>query len=174
MSNLFFDPWQCIYGRPGGHLFTKNAFAAVLHHQNSPEFYDEVRRTAKSHTRVILSIRVRDLWHFFVPQFKIELPTQLHEKHHLLFTLYHVSCDSNSKASTKKRDLVETQGSAPSPRPTLICVGASADWCPLPVGFAWLPLLKDGRVIMSENHVPVAANLPAGYLSGPESAGKVR
>lgn len=43
-------------------------------------------------------------------QYKIELPTQLHEKHHLLFTFYHVSCDSNSKASTKKRDLIETQG----------------------------------------------------------------
>lgn len=45
-----------------------------------------------------------------IPQFKIELPTQLHEKHHLLFTFYHVSCDSNSKGSTKKRDMVETQG----------------------------------------------------------------
>ena len=44
------------------------------------------------------------------PQFKIELPTQLHEKHHLLFTFHHVSCESNSKASTKKRDLVDTQG----------------------------------------------------------------
>lgn len=67
MCLTFVDPWQCIYGRPGGHLFTKNAFAAVLHHQNSPEFYDEVRRTAKSHTRVILSVRVCDLWHFFRP-----------------------------------------------------------------------------------------------------------
>lgn len=64
MCLTFVDPWQCIYGRPGGHLFTKNAFAAVLHHQNSPEFYDEVRRTAKSHTRVILSVRVCDVWHF--------------------------------------------------------------------------------------------------------------
>lgn len=34
---------QCIYGRPGGQLFTRNAFAAVLHHQQNPEFYDEVR-----------------------------------------------------------------------------------------------------------------------------------
>uniref|UniRef100_A0A4W6G3G6 Dedicator of cytokinesis 9 n=1 Tax=Lates calcarifer TaxID=8187 RepID=A0A4W6G3G6_LATCA len=114
---------KCIYGRPGGPLFTKNAFAAVLHHQHNPEFYDE---------------------------FKIELPTQLHEKHHLLFTFYHVSCDSNSKASTKKRDQVETQ-----------------------VGYAWLPLLKDGRVIMNESQIPVAANLPAGYLSCQEGAGKV-
>uniref|UniRef100_A0A8C3AD52 Dedicator of cytokinesis 9 n=1 Tax=Cyclopterus lumpus TaxID=8103 RepID=A0A8C3AD52_CYCLU len=113
---------KCIYGRPGGPLFTKNAFAAVLHHQHNPEFYDE---------------------------FKIELPTQLHEKHHLLFTFHHVSCDSNSKASTKKRDLVETQ-----------------------VGYAWLPLLKDGRVIMNESQIPVAANLPAGYLNCQEGAGK--
>lgn len=35
---------QCIYGRPGGPLFTKNVFAAVLHHQQNPEFYDEVLR----------------------------------------------------------------------------------------------------------------------------------
>lgn len=47
---------------------------------------------------------------YFIHQFKIELPTQLHEKHHLLFTFYHVSCDSNSKASTKRRELVETLG----------------------------------------------------------------
>uniref|UniRef100_A0A8D0CVJ5 Dedicator of cytokinesis 9 n=1 Tax=Sander lucioperca TaxID=283035 RepID=A0A8D0CVJ5_SANLU len=113
---------KCIYGRPGGPLLTKNAFAAVLHHQQTPEFYDE---------------------------FKIELPTQLHEKHHLLFTFHHVSCDSNSKASTKKRDLVETQ-----------------------VGYAWLPLLKDGRVTMNESQVPVAANLPAGYLNCQEGASK--
>uniref|UniRef100_A0A1A8GGU9 Dedicator of cytokinesis 9 n=1 Tax=Nothobranchius korthausae TaxID=1143690 RepID=A0A1A8GGU9_9TELE len=112
----------CIYGRPGGPLFTKTAFTSVLHHQQNPEFYDE---------------------------FKIELPTQLHEKHHLLFTFYHVSCESNSKASTKKRDMVETQ-----------------------VGYAWLPLLKDGRVIMNESHVPVASNLPTGYLSCQEGASK--
>ncbi|CAB1346948.1 unnamed protein product [Coregonus sp. 'balchen'] len=116
------DSLKCIYGRPGGPLFTKNASAAVLHHQHSPEFYDE---------------------------FKIELPTQLNEKHHLLFTFFHVSCDSNSKGSTKKRDVLETQ-----------------------VGYAWLPLLKDGRVIMNESHVPVAANLPAGYLSCQEGVSK--
>uniref|UniRef100_A0A7N6AAY9 Dedicator of cytokinesis 9 n=1 Tax=Anabas testudineus TaxID=64144 RepID=A0A7N6AAY9_ANATE len=113
---------KCIYGRPGGPLFTKKAFAAVLHHQHNPEFYDE---------------------------FKIELPTQLHEKHHLLFTFYHVSCDSNSKASTKRRELVETL-----------------------VGYAWLPLLKDGRVIMNDSQIPVTVNLPAGYLSSQEGAGK--
>lgn len=33
---------QCIYGHPGGPLFTKQTYAAVLHHQQNPEFYDEV------------------------------------------------------------------------------------------------------------------------------------
>ncbi|KAM8821681.1 dedicator of cytokinesis protein 9 isoform 4-T4 [Eudromia elegans] len=108
-------PLKCIYGRPGGPVFTRSAFAAVLHHHQNPEFYDEI---------------------------KIELPTQLHEKHHLLFTFYHVSCDNSSKGSTKKKDVVETQ-----------------------VGFSWLPLIKDGRVVTNEQHIPVSANLPSGYLS---------
>uniref|UniRef100_A0A673BJF3 Dedicator of cytokinesis 9b n=1 Tax=Sphaeramia orbicularis TaxID=375764 RepID=A0A673BJF3_9TELE len=114
------QPLKCIYRHPGGALFTKQAYAAVLHHQQNPEFYDEI---------------------------KIELPTQLHEKHHLLFTFYHVSCDSNSK----KKDVVET-----------------------PVGSAWLPLLRDGRVIMNEQQLPVAVNLPGGYLGSQDGVTKVR
>ncbi|XP_023820908.1 dedicator of cytokinesis protein 9 isoform X4 [Oryzias latipes] len=113
------QPLKCIYGRPGRPLFTKQAYAAVLHHQQNPEFYDEI---------------------------KIELPTQLHEKHHLLFTLYHVSCDGNSK----KKDLVET-----------------------PVGSAWLPLLRDGgRIIVNEQQLSVAAHLPPGYLSSQDGSNK--
>uniref|UniRef100_A0A674KJH0 Dedicator of cytokinesis 11 n=1 Tax=Terrapene triunguis TaxID=2587831 RepID=A0A674KJH0_9SAUR len=106
---------KCIYGKPGGPLLTANAYAVVLHHNQSPEFYDEI---------------------------KIELPIHLHQKHHLLFTFYHVSCEINTKASVKKQDSIET-----------------------PVGFAWLPLLKDGRIITFEQHLPVSANLPPGYLS---------
>ncbi|XP_047211342.1 dedicator of cytokinesis protein 9-like isoform X6 [Girardinichthys multiradiatus] len=113
------QPLKCIYGRPGGPLFTKQAYAAVLHHQQNPEFYDEI---------------------------KIELPTQLHEKHHLLFNFYHVSCENNSK----KKDAVET-----------------------PVGSAWLPLLRDGgRVIMNEQQLSVAANLPSGYLISQDGVNK--
>ncbi|XP_072267590.1 dedicator of cytokinesis protein 9 isoform X14 [Pyxicephalus adspersus] len=108
------QPLMCIYGRPGGPVFVKNALACVLHHQQNPEFYDEI---------------------------KIELPTQLNEKHHLLFTFYHVSCDTSSKGGTKKKDVIESQ-----------------------VGYAWLPLLKDGRVVTNEQNIPVSANLPAGYL----------
>ncbi|XP_042312819.1 dedicator of cytokinesis protein 9 isoform X5 [Sceloporus undulatus] len=111
-------PLKCIYGRPGGQIFAKQAFATVLHHHQNPEFYDEI---------------------------KIELPTQLHEKHHLLFTLYHVSCDSSSKGTTKKKDTVETL-----------------------VGYSWLQLLKDGRVVTNEQHIPVSVYLPSGYLNSQE------
>uniref|UniRef100_A0A8B9CML7 Dedicator of cytokinesis 11 n=1 Tax=Anser brachyrhynchus TaxID=132585 RepID=A0A8B9CML7_9AVES len=107
-------PLKCIYGKPGGHLLTANAYAAVLHHNQSPEFYDEI---------------------------KIELPIHLHQKHHLLFTFYHVSCEINTKATSKKQDTVETQ-----------------------VGYAWVPLLKDGRIVTLERHLPVSSNLPPGYL----------
>uniref|UniRef100_A0A2I3HYZ4 Dedicator of cytokinesis 11 n=1 Tax=Nomascus leucogenys TaxID=61853 RepID=A0A2I3HYZ4_NOMLE len=33
------------------------------------------------------------------------------------------------------------------------------------VGFAWVPLLKDGRIITFEQQLPVSANLPPGYLN---------
>ncbi|KAG1959352.1 dedicator of cytokinesis protein [Pimephales promelas] len=72
---------------------------------------------------------------------KIELPVHLHEKHHVLFTFYHISCEVGNKPTTKKREGVETL-----------------------VGFSWTPLLKDGRIQSSDLHLPVSANLPAGYM----------
>ncbi|XP_056298511.1 dedicator of cytokinesis protein 11 isoform X2 [Pseudoliparis swirei] len=105
---------KCIYGKPGDSLFTSAAYAAVLHHNQSPEFYDEV---------------------------KIELPVHVHEKHHILFTFYHISCESSSKAGGKRREGVESL-----------------------VGYSWMPLLKDGRMQSVELQLPVAATLPPGYL----------
>lgn len=34
---------QCIYGKPAGSVFTTNAYAVVSHHNQNPEFYDEVK-----------------------------------------------------------------------------------------------------------------------------------
>lgn len=34
---------QCIYGKPGGPVFTTTACSTVLHHSQSPDFYDEVK-----------------------------------------------------------------------------------------------------------------------------------
>ncbi|MEQ2211344.1 Dedicator of cytokinesis protein 11 [Xenoophorus captivus] len=36
-------PLKCIYGKPGDSLFASSTHAAVLHHNQSPEFYAEVR-----------------------------------------------------------------------------------------------------------------------------------
>ncbi|XP_056126721.1 dedicator of cytokinesis protein 10 isoform X2 [Rhinichthys klamathensis goyatoka] len=107
-------PLKCIYGKPGGPVFTTAACSTVLHHSQNPDFYDEV---------------------------KIELPTHLHEKHHLLFSFYHVTCDINAKTSSKKKEALET-----------------------PVGYAWLPLLKDGRISSQDFSIPVSCTLPGGYL----------
>jgi hypothetical protein len=49
---------------------------------------------------------------------KLRLPIHLHNKHHLLFKFYHISCEP----SKKKESGIET------------CVG-----------YAWLPLLHKGR-----------------------------
>ncbi|KAJ8280350.1 hypothetical protein GJAV_G00053510 [Gymnothorax javanicus] len=116
-------PLRCIYGKSGGPVFTTAACSAVLHHSQNPDFCDEV---------------------------KIELPTHLHDKHHLLFSFYHVTCDINAKTNAKKKEALET-----------------------PVGYAWLPLLKEGRLSSREYNIPVSCVLPQGYLLTKEpGAGK--
>uniref|UniRef100_A0A8C5MXC6 Dedicator of cytokinesis 10 n=1 Tax=Leptobrachium leishanense TaxID=445787 RepID=A0A8C5MXC6_9ANUR len=108
-------PLKCIYGKPGGHLFTTAAYTSILHHSQNPDFYDEV---------------------------KIELPTQLHEKHHILFSFHHVTCDINAKANAKKKEALET-----------------------PVGYAWLPIFKNEQLTSQDHTIPVATCLPPKYLS---------
>ncbi|KAM9664029.1 dedicator of cytokinesis protein 10 isoform 4-T4 [Trichechus inunguis] len=113
-------PMKCIYGKPGGPLFASAAYTAVLHHSQNPDFSDEV---------------------------KIELPTQLHEKHHVLFSFYHVTCDINAKANSKKKEAPETS-----------------------VGYAWLPLKRHDQIASQEYNIPVATSLPPNYLSFQDSA----
>lgn len=52
------------------------------------------------------------------------LPTQLHERHHILFTFHHISCEQHK--SSKRRD------------------GPVANV----IGYAWLPLLNKGRSVL--------------------------
>nr|XP_032830786.1 dedicator of cytokinesis protein 9-like isoform X3 [Petromyzon marinus] len=103
-------PLKCIYGKAGQPAFISSANTAVLHHQQCPDFCDEV---------------------------KVELPVHLHGKHHLLFTFSHISCDLG-----KRRDTAEAE-----------------------VGYAWLPLLREGRVRTGVSQLAVSATLPAEYLS---------
>jgi hypothetical protein len=83
----------------------------ILHHNSNPDFYDEI---------------------------KIQLPLNLSEKHHLLFTFKHVSCSAKKKDSP-----VETE-----------------------VGYAWIPIYPSkGRLNLHEVSIPVSSHLPGGYLS---------
>lgn len=117
-------PLKIIYGPLGSSsLFVSSATTTVLHHNTSPDFMDEV---------------------------KISLPTHVHEKHHLVFTFYHVACDLNAKPTSKKGVGVETV-----------------------VGYAWFPLLINGRINVGEHNIKAASNLPSGYL-GHEQLGMGR
>ncbi|XP_058887405.1 dedicator of cytokinesis protein 7 isoform X7 [Acipenser ruthenus] len=54
-----------IFGKSSCTEFCREAYTAVVYHNRSPDFYDEI---------------------------KIKLPTTLTDHHHVLFTFYHVSC----------------------------------------------------------------------------------
>ncbi|XP_052217568.1 dedicator of cytokinesis protein 9-like isoform X3 [Dreissena polymorpha] len=108
-------PLKLVFSRHGNSVFSCSASTTVLHHNQAPDYMEEV---------------------------KILLPPILHEKHHVLFRFYHVSCEG-SKGSVKKRGDIE-----------------------VPVGYAWVPLLhSSGRVEVGEKTIPVATNLPHRYLS---------
>ncbi|KAJ3603775.1 hypothetical protein NHX12_028516 [Muraenolepis orangiensis] len=54
-----------IFGKSSGPEFLKEIYTAVTYHNKSPDFYEEM---------------------------KLALPARLTERHHLLFTFYHISC----------------------------------------------------------------------------------
>uniref|UniRef100_A0A8C6QAA1 Dedicator of cytokinesis 7 n=1 Tax=Nothobranchius furzeri TaxID=105023 RepID=A0A8C6QAA1_NOTFU len=56
---------QVIFGKSSCADFYKEAYTAVVYHNRSPDFHDEI---------------------------KIKLPASLSDHHHILFTFYHVSC----------------------------------------------------------------------------------
>ncbi|GCC35926.1 hypothetical protein chiPu_0014416 [Chiloscyllium punctatum] len=56
---------QVIFGKSSCAEFTKESYTAVIYHNRSPDFHEEI---------------------------KIKLPAYLTDHHHLLFTFYHVSC----------------------------------------------------------------------------------
>ncbi|XP_057325531.1 dedicator of cytokinesis protein 9 isoform X4 [Microplitis mediator] len=107
-------PLRCIYGKPGSQILTTRASCTVLHHSAVPSWYEEI---------------------------KMRLPPKLHNKHHILFSFYHISCDMR-----KKENGVEN------------CVG-----------YSWMLLLHKGKLTVDmENNIqtlPVATDLPPGYLS---------
>ena len=105
--------------------YSGSANAAILHHNTTPDFYEEI---------------------------KAGMPTEISERHHIVFTFYHVSCELaksliSAKRSSKSMQSVESI-----------------------VGYAWFPLLIDGRPNVGEQNIRVATSLPPGYLTAGAAA----
>ncbi|XP_067416642.1 dedicator of cytokinesis protein 6 isoform X2 [Emydura macquarii macquarii] len=101
------DPGQAlpvIFGKSSCSEFAKEAYTAVVYHNRCPEFSEE---------------------------FKLRIPPALTDKHHLLFTFYHISCQQ------KLNTPLET-----------------------PVGYTWVPLLQHGRLRTGPFCLPVSVEKP--------------
>uniref|UniRef100_A0A8C6Y4G7 Dedicator of cytokinesis 6 n=1 Tax=Naja naja TaxID=35670 RepID=A0A8C6Y4G7_NAJNA len=101
------DPSQAmpvIFGKSSCSEFAKEAYTAVVYHNKSPEFYEE---------------------------FKLKIPANLTDNHHLLFTFYHISCQQ------KQNTPLET-----------------------PVGYTWIPLMQHGRLRTGQFCLPVSVDKP--------------
>ncbi|KAM9746054.1 dedicator of cytokinesis protein 7 isoform 1-T1 [Menidia menidia] len=101
------DPGQAlpvIFGKSSCSEFIKEAYTPVIYHNKSPEFYEEM---------------------------KMKIPANLTDNHHLLFTFYHISCQ------TKQNTPLET-----------------------PVGYTWIPLMQHGRLRTGSFSLPVSVEKP--------------
>jgi hypothetical protein len=84
----------------------------------------------------------------YYEEIKLLLPLNLHEKHHLLFKFYHISCNTaksitsmnsstlpNAASTASITTVISTTSSLPSSNKNVETV----------IGFAWLPLFKNGK-----------------------------
>ncbi|XP_018426758.1 PREDICTED: dedicator of cytokinesis protein 8 [Nanorana parkeri] len=103
-----------IFGKSNGSEFLEEVYTAVTYHNKAPDFYEEV---------------------------KIRLPAKLTEKHHLLFTFYHISCQQKAGNSVESV-----------------------------LAYSWLPILLNDRLQTGHYCLPVATEkLPANYsMHSPE------
>ncbi|XP_028314469.1 dedicator of cytokinesis protein 8 isoform X2 [Gouania willdenowi] len=105
-----------IFGKSSGFEVLKEVYTPVTYHNKSPDFYEEV---------------------------KLMLPARLTERHHLLFTFYHISCHQKQNQS----------GS-----------------CETLIGYSWLPILSCDRLQTGQFCLPIVLDrLPVNYsLHTPE------
>ncbi|XP_025407791.1 dedicator of cytokinesis protein 7 isoform X2 [Sipha flava] len=111
------DAAFAIFGKSSSPRFVCEAYTTVSYHQRCPSFYDEI---------------------------KIKLPADLDDRHHLLFTFYHVSCRRRGTLVGGQENHQHRPQVAPE----------------TPIGYTWLPLLKDRCLSSGELCLPVALEPP--------------
>ncbi|KAL4630060.1 dedicator of cytokinesis protein 8 isoform X3 [Arapaima gigas] len=103
-----------IFGKSSGPEFVQEVYTPVTYHNKAPDFYEEV---------------------------KIRLPAKLTEKHHLLFTFYHISCQQKQNQTGSVESLI---------------------------GYSWLPMLYSDRLQTGQYCLPIAQDrLPVNYSMHP-------
>ncbi|KAL6458828.1 hypothetical protein MHYP_G00323000 [Metynnis hypsauchen] len=105
-----------IFGKSSGPEFVSEIYTPVTYHNRTPDFYEEV---------------------------KIRLPARLTERHHLLFSFFHISCQQKQNQSGSVETLI---------------------------GYSWLPILNNERLQMGQHCLPIALErLPVNYsMHSPE------
>lgn len=101
------DALPNIFAKSSCPEFCSEAFTIVNYHNKCPVFYDEI---------------------------KILLPADLRQNHHILFTIFHISCQ---KKPPEEQKSVET-----------------------PIGYTWVPIIKDGHLNIGEQQLPVMVEEP--------------
>ncbi|MCI4380885.1 hypothetical protein PGIGA_G00245190 [Pangasianodon gigas] len=105
------EPLPVIFGKSSGPEFLSEIYTPVTYHNKSPDFYEEV---------------------------KIRLPARLTERHHLLFSFFHISCQQKQNQSGSVETLI---------------------------GYSWLPILNNERLQMGAFCLPIVLErLPVNYL----------
>ncbi|CAN9513088.1 unnamed protein product [Ophioblennius macclurei] len=103
-----------IFGKSSGPEFLREVCTPITYHNKSPDFYEEV---------------------------KLLLPARLTDRHHLLFTFYHISCQQKQNQS----------GS-----------------CETLIGYSWLPILNSDRLQTGQFCLPIVLErLPVNYSLHP-------
>lgn len=118
------DPSQqgmrIVYGTAtDGEILTDKYMSTVTYHNEAPKMMDEIA---------------------------IKLPVQVHDRHHLLITYYHVNCKPPKSSGSKSSDAQVMT----------------------PVAYSVIKLLKDHQIIRQKNVIRIASKIEPGYLTNEE------
>lgn len=119
-------------------LLVNEYLTSITHHNKNPQFYDEI---------------------------KFLLPLNLTEKHHVLFRFYHVSCSTAKSSLVKDTNVIDRSISGDKHVYSNNNLNQAVKNIENPIGFAWLPIFKQGRLLSGEKNLPIAQNLINNYLS---------
>ncbi len=120
---------KVIFGKSHCPEFTSEAYTAVTYHNKTPDFYEEV---------------------------KVKLPSNLRERHHILFTFYHISCQGQRKEQITTEVPVGYTVHRRRSLTLLKCLKLNS--------LQWIPIYRGGSLLTGHYDLPVMLDFPAAAL----------